>query len=73
MSLKYLNKGFSRGETSFLQLTLVSLAAGSSHPMDEACHLYSSFSQELKKYIMDVISFQMFCVTSPCHSSAEAL
>lgn len=55
VSLKYLNKGFSRGETSFLQVTLVSLAAGSSYPMDEACHLYSSFSQELKKYIMDII------------------
>jgi len=56
---KYLNQGFSRGETNFLQVRLeppVPLVAGGCHTVDGACHLYRPFSQELRKNIMDAVS-----------------
>lgn len=56
INANYLKHEFSKGYTSSFQVKLVPLAAGDSHPIKRHWHLYSLFSQDLGRNIMDVVS-----------------
>lgn len=55
INTKYIEPGFSQEETSFLQVRLVPSADSDCHPIEGGWHLYSPFSQGLRK-ILNVVS-----------------